>query len=169
MLETVWTKLESQLGLIRKMNGHLSNDLAQNHSNLLDKLESVLGVSVGQLERATSSRDRAGSGRGGVLKLLPLGRWKYALMRKSLDVLIKELEEWQDRFDPSWYLIQLISSEVLNPALVSSSRRVKPATTSSSSGPLDDMIALRQAIQDEQGSRRRSNLYQSAEHLARKL
>ncbi|KAK4225589.1 hypothetical protein QBC38DRAFT_537698 [Podospora fimiseda] len=162
-LETVWTKLESQLGLIHKMNGHLSSELAQNHFNLLDKLEGVLTASVKQLERAALALGTTGTGNPkGVSKLIPsLGRWKYALMRKSLDVLIKDLEEWQERFDPSWYLIQLISSEVLNPVLlefrgsraaVNSPSSSSNQTRESAPSPLDNMLALRQAIDDGKGA-----------------
>lgn len=136
------------------MNGHLSEELAQNHFNLLEKLEGVLFLAVSQIERVASSVD---PGAKGISRIT--GRWKYALVKKSLDTLINELEEWQARFDPSWYLIQLISSERLNLAL-DQTRGNRLATMvhsrqdqSSPRSPLDNMVALRQAITDEHSSR----------------
>jgi hypothetical protein len=44
-------------------------------------------------------------------------RGKYALVKESLDGLIKDLEDWQRRFDPSWFLIMLIASPVVDEQL----------------------------------------------------
>ena len=34
-------------------------------------------------------------------------KYKFAFIKKSLDELVTDLEQWQQRFDPTWYLITL--------------------------------------------------------------
>ncbi|KAK4183352.1 hypothetical protein QBC35DRAFT_114760 [Podospora australis] len=147
MLETIWMKLETQLNVLGKIKDHLSDELAQCHFNLLQKLESTLLQAVTQLERAAKYLDPTGK----VAKVFQVGRWKYALVKKSLDSLMKDLEAWQARFDISWYLIIRISGSVLDPALAEVRRqRPEPAQQSRKVlSPLDNMLGLRQAIEDE--------------------
>ncbi|KAK4171417.1 hypothetical protein QBC36DRAFT_382580 [Triangularia setosa] len=153
LLETLWTKLETQLAFLRRIKDYLTEELAQCHFNLLQKLHGTLLQAVSQLEVAASSMSTpASNGRGhGLSRMLQLGRWKYALAKKGLDALMAELQTWQELFDPSWYTIMLIGGKVLDPALQQSrqdssrpSSQVRPSMS-----PLDNMVALRKAIDYE--------------------
>ncbi|KAK3298104.1 uncharacterized protein B0H64DRAFT_441503 [Chaetomium fimeti] len=59
--------------------------------------------------------------------------------------------QWQGRFDPSWYLIILISRSVLDPVIVESSE-TRALKSNAAAGPLDSMRVLRRAIDAESGT-----------------
>ncbi|KAK0719029.1 hypothetical protein B0T21DRAFT_374625 [Apiosordaria backusii] len=153
ILESLWTKLEAQLAFLRKIKDHLTDDLAQCHFNLLQRLHGTLLQAVSQLEVAASSLTTpANTGRGhGLSKILQLDRWKYALAKKGLDALMIELQVWQGLFDPSWYTIMLIGGKVLDPALEQSRQDSSPPLqqVQLSLSPLENMVALRKAIDFE--------------------
>ncbi|KAK4447957.1 hypothetical protein QBC34DRAFT_466541 [Podospora aff. communis PSN243] len=150
VLEARWVRLETQLEFLRRIKDHLTDDLAQCHFDLVQKLHGTLARAVAELEIAASS---VGSGTGGLAGMLRVGRWKYVL-RKNLDTLMSELEMWQRLFDPSWYLILLIGGNILKPVV--SKPDPDPAVDTkhlqqeaSATSPLDNIISLRQAIEDE--------------------
>lgn len=151
ILETVWVKLETQLKFLRRISdrGLLNDELAQCHFTLLQKLHGTLLQAVSQLDTAASSITSHSKS----LKLFKPGKWKYALVKRSLDVLMTELEAWQSRFDPSWYLIILIGGSLLDPALqvVETNQQRTPDPTLAL-GPLANMLALRRAIEAGTGS-----------------
>ncbi|KAM7216898.1 hypothetical protein V8F06_007767 [Rhypophila decipiens] len=150
VLEARWVRLETQLEFLKRIKDHLTDDLAQCHFDLVRKLHGTLARAVAELEIAASS---IGSGTSGLTGMFRVGRWKYAL-RKNLDTLMSELDMWQRLFDPSWYLILLIGGNILEPVIntpgsdpaVDTNHLQRPSTTS----PLDNIISLRQAIEQEQ-------------------
>ena len=59
------------------------------------------------------------------LKFESLGPWKrarYCLIESSLQVVLDDLEAWQRRFDPSWYLIIRIANSGVDNALTGVSK-----------------------------------------------
>lgn len=150
LLETIWTKLEIQLVFLRGIKDHLTEELAQCHFDLLQRLRGTLLQAVSQLEAAASSIVASTStGQGHVLtRMLQLDRWRYAVAKKGLDALMTELQCWQSLFDPSWYTIMLIGGKVLDPALqqLGQDRSRQLPHNQSPASPLDHMFALRKAI-----------------------
>lgn len=149
ILETRWTRLETQLGFLRRIKSQLTNELAQCHFDLVQKLHSTFVKAVSELEMAAASIPAKGNK---LSSLLQSGRWKYA-MRKTLDTLMSELESWQKLFDPSWYLILLIGGNMLDPALPQPSQ-TRPVELEAnqpqlSPSPLQRMLSLYQAIHTE--------------------
>jgi serine/threonine protein kinase len=43
-----------------------------------------------------------------------VNEWKYAVMKKSIDSAIIEVKDWQEIFDPTWYLIMRIAAPQLD-------------------------------------------------------
>ncbi|KAK4668979.1 uncharacterized protein QC764_700990 [Podospora pseudoanserina] len=150
LLETIWTKLEIQLVFLRGIKDHLTEELAQCHFDLLQRLRGTLLQAVSQLEAAASSIVASTStGQGHVLtRMLQLDRWRYAVAKRGLDALMTELQCWQSLFDPSWYTIMLIGGKVLDPALqqLGQDRSRQLPHSQSPASPLDHMFALRKAI-----------------------
>jgi hypothetical protein len=52
---------------------------------------------------------------------LAVKRWKYVLIRESLNVAISEFEKWQQIFDPTWFLIILVKDGLIDSELVKGS------------------------------------------------
>jgi hypothetical protein len=158
-------KLETQLNFLRLLSdrGKLSHELAQCHFTLLQKLQGALLQAVSQQEMAASSVKSNTK----VLNFFKPGRFRYALVKDTLDSLVAELEVWQARFDPTWYLIILISGSVLDPVLAES-RRDRTPSASARGNPLDNMLALRRAIEEDNSStvRRSASLAFDASRLA---
>ncbi|KAI9662223.1 MAG: hypothetical protein M1821_008389 [Bathelium mastoideum] len=58
------------------------------------------------------------------------GKAVYALLKEHLEQALHDMESWQRRFDPSWYLILRVASERIDKELdsaVSEHRSLKPA------------------------------------------
>lgn len=91
--------LETQLAFLRRIahQGQLSDELAHCHFALLQKLNGTLLQAISRIETASSSMES----KHYALRYLKTGRWNYALIKKTLDTLMVELEAWQGRFDPS--------------------------------------------------------------------
>jgi hypothetical protein len=165
ILETSWVKLETQLNFLRLLSdrGKLNHELAQCHFALLQKLHGALLQAVSQLEMAALSVKSNTK----VLNFFKPGRFKYALVKDTLDSLVAELEAWQTRFDPTWYLIILIGGSVLDPVLAESRRDITP-DVNARGNPLDNMLALRRAIEEDNSGtiRRPAGLAFDASRLA---
>lgn len=150
LLETIWTKLEIQLVFLRGIKDHLTEELAQCHFDLLQRLHGTLLQAVSQLEAAASSIVASTSTEQGhvLTRMLQLDRWRYAVAKRGLDALMTELQCWQSLFDPSWYTIMLIGGKVLDPALqqLGQDRSRQLPHNQSPTSPLDHMFALRKAI-----------------------
>jgi len=110
----------------------------------VQKLRGTLLRAVAELEVAAASIDKKTNK---LTSMFQLGRWKYAF-RKSLDTLMSEIEMWQRLFDPSWYLILLIGGNILEP-VVNPSPQFDTQQTPPPSSPLDNMLSLRRAIEEE--------------------
>jgi hypothetical protein len=125
-IEGVWLKTETQVEAMRGLWDSLEEHL-QIHQNLVlvvlrEKLQNAINV-VDGLDTATSHRPSLQtllSKKGDSLR-----RAKYAAYAKEkLDQLVKDLDEWHGRFDPSWYL--LARSAAITPALDQPVRMTRP-------------------------------------------
>jgi hypothetical protein len=78
-------------------------------------------------------------------------RGKYAVVKESLDAVIKDLEEWQRRFDPSWFLIMLIADPFVDVQLQRANAdqlaavTLNSTTTSTARSPLTLADGVRRA------------------------
>ncbi|KAI0505473.1 hypothetical protein F5B22DRAFT_627872 [Xylaria bambusicola] len=140
LLESLWIKVEMQLEFLAKISSHLTDDLVQSQLNLLQRLKGRLAQAASQLE-AVDPRSIENKGKAADV----LRKWKFALVKSSLDELMGELEAWQQRFDPSWYLMILISGKVLDNALVESADS-DLAQSDLDSNPLNKMLAIRSTL-----------------------
>jgi hypothetical protein len=140
LIDALWTKVEIQLQFLSKISAHLTEDLAQSQLNLLQKLQGKLSQSVSQLD-IVSPKPTAHEGRAADV----LRKWKFTLVKSTLDELVAELEAWQQRFDPTWYLVILMSDTILDTALLESKKDVV-ANPCQASNPLSHMLALRSAL-----------------------
>jgi hypothetical protein len=127
-VEDVWTRLEIQLNFLCKVSHHLNEQLAQSQYFLLQKLH-------GKLVQATSQLDISGP------KFWQ--KLKHAFVKERLDELIQELETWQKRFDPTWYLIILISNSSIDSELCNA---MPENEASPDTGPLHNFTALRHVV-----------------------
>jgi hypothetical protein len=143
LMEAYWTKLEIQLTFLSKISDKLEDDLVRSQFNLLQTLKGKLLQATSKIE-TFSSRDSTSKR----LKLEISKKLKYSIVKGGLDELVNELEAWQSRFDPTWYLIILIGDSVIDSALVELGQK-KETPSQQELNPLNNMLALRYAIKPE--------------------
>ncbi|KAF3934318.1 hypothetical protein ABW19_dt0208206 [Dactylella cylindrospora] len=137
LLEAIWTKVETQLFFLQKISEHLTEELAE---SLLKLLQILYGKLVEALSRIEPPTTEDGSFRYKAADFLR--KFKFSMLKTSLDELIAELESWQNRFDPTWYLIILISNSALDNAL-RESKGNSAGQLNQGPDPLSNMLALR--------------------------
>ncbi|TGJ80497.1 hypothetical protein E0Z10_g8266 [Xylaria hypoxylon] len=140
LVESLWVKIETQLGFLGKISNHLTDDLVQSQLDLLQRLKGKLAQASSRLE-VVNPKNTTNKGKAVDIRR----KWKFALVKSSLDELITELEVWQQRFDPTWYLMILVSGKVLDTALVESTRSTL-SKSSQESNPLSKMLAIRSTL-----------------------
>lgn len=78
--------------------------------------------------------------------LTRLQRFRYSVMEKHLRKTIQELESWHATFDPSWLLITLPSTKIIDSALK------KQAESQSDRNEVASVLAIRAVLQGSEAS-----------------
>lgn len=122
LLDAVWIRIETQMRFLTKISHLLEDELAKSQLNLLHILEGKLIQAVTQLPVENLAHDM--DERSSKHKIIDhLNKWKWAF-KDSLSGLIVELEEWQSRFDPTWYLMILNSNKIMDNELQLANKRL---------------------------------------------
>ncbi|XXG96410.1 hypothetical protein Hte_002692 [Hypoxylon texense] len=90
----------------------MSSDHCRVHFEVLEMFQTKLLLSIKRLEPLIKEDDPCKPERN------KIGRWKYVLLHESLDKTISELEQWQRIFDPTWYLIILMTDKAIDSELL---------------------------------------------------
>ena len=78
-------------------------------------LVSKLETAISQIERVQrKKKDKNVSNEN---NMVGIKRWKYVLIKDSLDKTIQDLQAWQKMFDPSWFLIMKVGSPLIDQEL----------------------------------------------------
>ncbi|KAE8395442.1 hypothetical protein BDV23DRAFT_194145 [Aspergillus alliaceus] len=103
---------EVQLGLLKRLSrsGSLDPALSAHYGKALQRLRVKISGAVTGFE-AVHKRSVSAT-------KFPQNAWTVNLKR-HLEEVVSDLEEWQRRFDPSWYLITFIASPLVNKQLES--------------------------------------------------
>lgn len=118
-VEGCWLKTELQLETITKISNTLDPRLQKHIANVLQILEIKLHAADVKMEKVVRSKE------GQFLALMTslnltkgsVKRWKLVLLKESMGSMIKDLKDWQQEFDPSWYLITLIANPKIDQSL----------------------------------------------------
>ncbi|KAI0478341.1 hypothetical protein F4859DRAFT_504168 [Xylaria cf. heliscus] len=143
LVESLWIKIEMQLRFLGKISDQLTDDLLRSQLDLLQTLKGKLAQAVARLE-VVIPNNVASKGKAADI----FRKWKFALVKSSLNELITELETWLQRFDPTWFLMILVSDKVLDAALSESTDR------KNESNPLTKMLAIRSTLKPDTAGQR---------------
>ncbi|KAI1752060.1 hypothetical protein F4782DRAFT_540595 [Xylaria castorea] len=146
-IETGWLRIAKQLEFMQRVEG-LMDTYHRNISEMtLEILQSKLKVVTLKLERVMRIPDEDGDTKCSTESNATVTprRWKYALLKESIDKAVEELETWQHTADPSWYLILKIASSQIDQALV----RDNEGTTTSFPATKTIRAGLRNVSSDE--------------------
>lgn len=144
ILDSNWLRTEKQLDFMKRIWDKLDKDHRAIQSQVLRLLVNSLEASINQIQNLEKKRKEKGNDLrlGAIIREPEYKKWKYAMIKKSLDTNIKSLEKWQQAFDPTWYLILRISDSLIDTELAK--------TTSSSSSARTEVasIATAKSIRD---------------------
>ncbi|KAM5357003.1 hypothetical protein ACJZ2D_016715 [Fusarium nematophilum] len=124
IVENTWTRTRIQVEFMEPLGPILDAE----HHRVLGNIIEVLA------ENGTGGELRPGwfrFSRG-------VRRGKYAFVKDSLDEVIQDMEEWQRRFDPSWFLIMRMANPIIDQQLTRQHQRASqgpPASPTPSRRP----------------------------------
>lgn len=102
LVESILIRIEIQMRFLEKIAKLLDAELAVSQLNLLHILKGRLEQTILELEMPKTGKVED-----------HLRKWKWAI-KDRLNRLASELEAWQNRFDPTWYLTILNSDQLLD-------------------------------------------------------
>ncbi|KAL2066159.1 hypothetical protein VTL71DRAFT_2230 [Oculimacula yallundae] len=107
-----WKRTSVQLDFLRKIWETLDDDHRDIQTQILQVLIRKLDLASCKLERLFKPKTGQAYQSAAEVK-----RWKYALVKESLNETIQDLASWQNMFDPSWFLILRISNPLIDKEL----------------------------------------------------
>ncbi|KAJ3494126.1 hypothetical protein NLG97_g4279 [Lecanicillium saksenae] len=139
-IEATWYRTEKQVEFVRRVAHTMSVDHCRIHIDVLETLKAKLLVAITKIGPLAESWNSKGSLASGFTKL------KYAFVRESLDKTLTELEKWRDVFDPTWYLIILNKSDIIDSELREEAIMSPQTSTGASSSALATVRNIRRTI-----------------------
>jgi hypothetical protein len=134
-IESNWIKMETQMGILKKVAPNLDKRLQDMQSQVLSQLEGKLKTASYVIEqfkpekfpRVKGMKVKHGdwnhdAGNPEALttafsQMKPLTKSKFSMKKEALLGIVDEIEKWQARYDPSWILIMQMAVGGIDDAL----------------------------------------------------
>lgn len=146
----MWTRTRLQIDVHRRIRESLDQEHRDVSENVLQVLLSKLQRSIQQIQRVLKDKP-ASYGETQTKRL------KYALVKDSIDEAINNLETWQKKFDPSWYLMLRMATNTIDKALT------EDLGQQPSNSPIAIAMSVRQTLEPQSSSKR--SVFMSEEGL----
>jgi hypothetical protein len=111
-----------QLNFLRKVYETLDEEHQDIQDRILQVLVGKLQAAIFQLERV--KKKKSGKDARNNSNVVDVKRLKYILIKECMD-----LEEWQKKFDPSWFLIMKVANPVIDQELARNKTEVASMST----------------------------------------
>jgi serine/threonine protein kinase len=111
-VQETWTRTRLQIEFHKRIRESLDEEHRDVLENVLQMLSSKLLRSIQQIQRVLKETPGPDGEAHTQIK-----RWKYPLVKDSIDEAIQNLETWQKKFDPSWYLMLRMATPSVDEAL----------------------------------------------------
>jgi hypothetical protein len=112
-VERSWTQTKQQLRFIERIADLLDDEHRLVQDELLAVLAMKLSLAQTEINKIVKKTEREQL----YLSFVKVWRGKYVMQRVALNTVVSDLEEWQRRFDPSWFLIMLIANPAIDQQL----------------------------------------------------
>lgn len=123
IVENCWTRTRLQIDFIQRISKSLDAEHRRVLNDTLGRLATTLSSAISKIQKV---HDKTSDARPGFLAFASrVRRGKYVLVKSTLDEVILELEDWQRRFDPSFYLIMRIADPVIDEQLKEATKQAK--------------------------------------------
>ncbi|KAK0705434.1 hypothetical protein B0H67DRAFT_594051 [Lasiosphaeris hirsuta] len=129
IIESCWAKTRLQVMLIQRTRPIMDAELLRVLDESLDILREKLTIAVAKLQNVQDNKSEIRPGFFGFRRRARGDKW--ALEKDTLDSVIRDLEDWQRRCDPSWFLIMRIANPVIDEELqkAEAAAEATPATS----------------------------------------
>ncbi|KAK8137470.1 hypothetical protein PG984_002963 [Apiospora sp. TS-2023a] len=112
-LDLHWAQTKIQIEFMQKIARTIDADLLETMDKVLALLATKLTLTSAKLDKLLESPGATTA---------PASKWKvkrgrYALTKNTLDEIMEDLEQWQKRFDPCWFLMMKIASPLIDQEL----------------------------------------------------
>lgn len=117
-IEGSWLKTEMQLEIMQKLWDSLDGRIQIHFMKVLRLLREKLQVALTKLATITTSvNDVPATMTKLNMEAGKVRRWKMLFFKDTIDDAIRDLEDWQRRLDPSWYLIARLADPKIDQTL----------------------------------------------------
>jgi len=127
IVENSWTRGRMQVDFVEPLRPILDAEHRRVLDDIIGILVTKLSSAVRKLESVLPKQEKGSSRelRPGWFRFSKgVQKGKYAFIKDSLDGVIQDMEEWQRRFDPSWFLIMRIANPIIDQELTMQHHRV---------------------------------------------
>jgi hypothetical protein len=148
-LEARWLRVEDQLQMLRKMDPLLGHHHRAVQQRSLEIVMAKVKVAVAKLEGLIVERPDPGQQRP---RAKPeVKKLKYAIFKDGVADAISNLEQWQQTFDPSWFLMLRIADPHVDALLAATAAATSVSASGTQRGllpslPLSAAQSIRRAI-----------------------
>ncbi|KAF8850822.1 hypothetical protein BDZ45DRAFT_751326 [Acephala macrosclerotiorum] len=112
-LEGLWVRIKHQLRFIERIAHTLDEEHRRNQDDIVGILATKLSLAQKTVDRVVKKTET----KAPYMSLARIRRGKYVIQRDALHTVISDLEQWQSRFDPSWFLIMRVADPVIDQEL----------------------------------------------------
>ncbi|EAU29950.1 predicted protein [Aspergillus terreus NIH2624] len=114
IVESCWDRTKRQVDFVVRITPIMDADHCRVIDELLNQLLLSLSIAVNTLEEVAQ---RPSPSRPKIFLSRFRSKAAWVWQKEALDNVVSELEAWQRRFDPSWYLLIKIASPILDTEL----------------------------------------------------
>jgi hypothetical protein len=152
LMETNWLRTEKQLDFLKRIWDKLDADHQAIQSRILRLLVNNLESAIDEVQELEKKKRKSNVENDG--KAEPeYKRWRYAIVKKSLDVTISSLAKWQQAFDPTWFLILRISDSLIDVELATITPSKSSHSNTAGPAPITSAQTIRDSLRPEPQSR----------------
>ncbi|QGA19453.1 hypothetical protein EYB26_007142 [Talaromyces marneffei] len=137
-IEGSWLKTEIQLEYVRKIWERLDERLQAHYHQVLQVLQDKLQAALAKVDSVLGCKDIKTYNPDSHSNRLPVKKLKAAMLKPGIQQAIQDLQDWQTKFDPSWYLMTLVADSTIDQHL--------QHRTTLDNGPTEKLKAIREAM-----------------------
>ncbi|KAK7910616.1 hypothetical protein PG985_013097 [Apiospora marii] len=141
---------------LRKISHTIDGDLLEAMDNVLGLLATKLTLVSAKLDKFLESPSSSATPKSS----WNVRRGRYAITKNTLDKIMGDLEQWQKRFDPCWFLMMRIASPLIDQELANlkekdsfkgptTNHRLKVTSNATTKSPASLADGLRDALREQ--------------------
>ncbi|KAI0177505.1 hypothetical protein BJ166DRAFT_24772 [Pestalotiopsis sp. NC0098] len=117
IFQNAWARTRDQILFVQRIDHTLDDEHRRVLDDTMGVLAAKLSLVASKVQSVQDIKNKNDSKSGFLASVTKIKRGRYVLVKSTLDEVIRDMEDWQRRFDPSWYLILRIASPMIDRTL----------------------------------------------------